>query len=306
MTAERSGVLVVDKGPGQTSADVVAAVRRALRFRRIGHAGTLDPEAVGVLPILIGEATKLMPYLIDQDKEYRVTVQFGVTTDTHDLAGRVLSTVPVDRLDGARVEAAAAAFVGRIRQVPPMYSALHHEGRRLHELARAGVEVEREPRDVLVHSIVVEDVGGTTATLRIVCGKGTYIRVLAADLGVALGVGAAVQRLVRTRVGPFRREKSVPSDDVATGGAALWERVLPPASALGGWVSVQLDVAAAGAFLHGQSVPAVIEGAPSGTFVAVHDRAAFLGVGEVTAGGARIRPVRILHVDRPGTRVLPA
>ena len=306
MTTARSGVLVVDKAPGKTSADVVAAVRGALAFRRVGHAGTLDPDAVGVLPILIGEATKLMPYLVDQDKEYRVTIRFGITTDTHDLAGRVLSTTTVSDVDRRRVEAVATTFIGRIRQVPPMYSALHHEGKRLYELARAGVEVERQPRDVVVHSIDVEDAGGTTATLRVVCGKGTYVRVLAADLGAALGVGAAVERLVRTRVGPFHRDRAVSSDEIGAAAHALWDKVVPPEAALTGWPSVRLDTAAAGAFVHGQSVAAALDRATPGTFVAVHDSETFLGVGEVMAGGARIRPVRILHVDRPGTRVLPA
>lgn len=306
MTADRSGVLVVDKAAGLTSADIVADARRALRCRRVGHAGTLDPDAVGVLPILIGEATKLMPYLVEQDKEYRVTVRFGITTDTHDRGGRVLSTVPVQSVDRAWVEDAARRFIGRIPQVPPMYSALHHEGKRLYELARAGIEVEREPRDVVVHAITVEDVAGDSATLRIVCGKGTYVRVLVADLGAVLGCGAVVDRLARTRVGPFRRDGAVPSSGIASEGEALWNKVLSPTSALAGWPTVRLEPAEATAFLHGQAVAVELPGARAGGFVAVHDRAAFLGVGEVTAGGVRIRPVRILHVDRPGTRVLPA
>ncbi len=305
MMVHRSGVLVVDKAPAMTSAAVVGSVRRALRFRRVGHAGTLDPDAVGVLPILIGEATKLMPYLVDQDKEYRVTVRFGITTDTHDLGGRVLSTAPVIGLDRGLLEDATTRFVGHIRQVPPMYSALHHAGKRLYELARAGIEVEREPRDVVVHSMRVEDVAGPSATLTIVCGKGTYVRVLVADLGALLGFGAAVDRLIRTRVGPFHREDAVPSDDIAVDGEALWAKVLAPTSALAGWPSVTLDPDAATAFLHGQSVVIGTDGVASGALVAVHEGTVFLGVGEVLASGARLRPVRILHVDRPGTRVLP-
>src|SRR5256712_2853646 len=178
----RSGVLVVDKGRGTTSFDVVAIVRGRLGVRRIGHAGTLDPDATGVLPILVGEATKLTPYLVDQDKEYLATVRVGLTTDTHDVTRRVLSETPVTDLARTRLEAACATFVGRIQQVPPVYSAIHHDGQRLYELARAGIEVERTPRDVTVHSILVEELDGPRATLRIVCGKGTYVRVLAADL----------------------------------------------------------------------------------------------------------------------------
>lgn len=305
MTGPRSGVLVVDKPAGMTSFDVVAAVRRALKVRRVGHAGTLDPDATGVLPILVGEATKLMPYLADQDKEYRVMVRFGITTDTLDLAGRVLETRPVDALERASVETAAARLVGRIRQVPPMFSALHHEGRRLYELAREGIEVAREARDVVVHTITVEDVAGATATLRVVCGKGTYIRVLAADLGEALGVGAAVERLVRTRVGAFTLGDAVAWDEVANlPPEALWRRVSPPETVLGAWPAVRLDDAGARAFVHGQ--PVSVPPTPASR-CRVHDAAGhLLGIGEVTADGSRVRPVRILHVDSPGPRVLPA
>ena len=132
----RSGVLVVDKPVGVTSFDMVARLRRRLGVRRVGHAGTLDPAASGVLPLLIGEATKLVPYLADEDKEYVATIRFGVTTDTQDLTGRVLSTAPVPALCYERLRAATRPFVGRVRQVPPMFSALHHRGRRLYELAR--------------------------------------------------------------------------------------------------------------------------------------------------------------------------
>jgi tRNA pseudouridine(55) synthase len=146
----KSGILVVDKAAGSTSFDVVVLARRVLRVRRVGHGGTLDPAAVGVLPILIGEATKLTPYLTEQDKEYRVTIRLGVTTDTHDLTGRVVAESAVPPLTTAMVATAARAFVGRIRQVPPMYSAVHHGGRRLYELARAGREVPRAAREVTV------------------------------------------------------------------------------------------------------------------------------------------------------------
>jgi tRNA pseudouridine55 synthase len=303
----RSGVLVLDKTAGVTSFDAVALVRRRLGLKRVGHAGTLDPDATGVLPILLGEATKLMPYVADQDKEYVATLRLGVTTDTHDLSGRVLSETPVGDVDRARLAAAARSFVGRIRQVPPMYSAVHHEGRRLYELAREGVEVEREPREVVVHAIEVEDVAASAARLRIVCGKGTYVRTLAADLGAALGCGAAVERLVRTRVGPFALADAVPWAVLEAGPAdALAARVLPPASALAGWGAVRVDAAAAARFEHGQPVEAAPADAPPGALVRVHAAdGRLLGVGEV-GGGGRTRPVRILHADRPGTRVLPA
>jgi tRNA pseudouridine55 synthase len=300
-----AGVLVVDKPPGVTSFDVVAAVRRALRTRRAGHAGTLDPAATGVLPVLLGEATKLMAYLADQDKEYRVTVRFGVTTDTLDLEGRVLSTAPVTGLTRQAVAHACRPLIGRIAQAPPMYSAVHHEGQRLYELARRGVEVERRPREVVVHAIDVESVEGASAVLRVVCGKGTYVRVLAGDLGAALGFGAAVERLQRTRVGPFALAAAVAMADLTTRPReALVERVLDPAAALTAWEAVTLDEDGRRAFVHGQAVPCA--GAAGDAFVRVHDAGgALIGVGRLTGHGA-VRPVRILHVDRPGPRVLRA
>jgi len=303
----RSGVLVVDKGRGATSFDVVAMVRRRLGVRRIGHAGTLDPDATGVLPILVGEATKLTPYLVDQDKEYLATVRFGLTTDTHDVTGRVLAECPVGEGLSARLEEACRGFVGRIKQVPPMYSAIHHEGRRLYELARAGIEVARAPREVVVRSIVVETLDEPRATLRVVCGKGTYVRVLAADLGAALGCGGAVERLVRCRVGPFDLRGAVSWSELTEGERELWSSVRPAETALAGWPAVHLDGPSAVSFTNGQPVEVIPAAASEEGFVRVHDVSGLLvGVGELMAGGSKVRPVRIVHADRPGTRVLPA
>jgi tRNA pseudouridine55 synthase len=301
-----TGVLSLDKTAGVTSFDAVALVRRRLGLSRVGHAGTLDPEATGVLPILLGEATKLMAYLAGQDKEYVATLTLGVTTDTGDLAGRVMAEAAVGAIDRERVEAACRPFIGRIKQVPPMYSAVHHGGRRLYELAREGIEVVREPREVVIHSIDVEEVEGARVRLRVVCGKGTYLRSLAADLGASLGCGAAVGRLVRTRVGPFGLEAAVSWQALTSEpAAALWARVLPAESALAGWTSLRVDARAAGRFEHGQPVEIAPAGVGPGALVRVHAAdGRLLGVGEVIAGG-RTRPVRVLHADRPGTRVLP-
>lgn len=307
MTEPVAGILVVDKAGGVTSFDAVALARRALGVRRVGHAGTLDPPATGVLPLLIGEATKLTPYLMDHDKEYVVTVRFGVTTDTHDLSGRVLTTAPVTGLSRERLDAACRPLVGRIAQVPPMFSAVHHEGRRLYELAREGLEVERAPRDVVVTSIAVDEVAEDVATLRIVCGKGTYVRVLAADLGAALGCGAAVERLTRTRVGPFTLRDAVPWPELANGRPeALRARILPMESALADWPKAPLDTDGARRFSHGQ--PAALP-APLGParLVRVYDPdERLLGVGETDTGGRSVRPVRMLHADRSGTSARPA
>lgn len=302
-----SGVLVVDKAPGMTSFDVVSLVRRRLGARRVGHGGTLDPDAMGVLPILIGEATKLMPFLQDSDKEYLATIRFGLTTDTQDLGGRVLTTSPAPPLTPDEVTRVTRAFVGRIKQVPPMYSAVHHEGQRLYELAREGREVERRAREVTVHAIVVEDVTPPTATIRVVCGKGTYVRALAADIGEALGCGAALGRLVRCRVGPFERSDALPSAAISTMSAdEVWGRVRPPETVLAGEPALRLDARSTAAFLHGQAVDVTRSGGGR-RFVATYGAdGTFLGVGEWLAEGRRVKPARILHADRPGPRILPA
>jgi tRNA pseudouridine55 synthase len=302
-----AGILVVDKSSGETSFAVVARARKALGERRIGHAGTLDPAAVGVLPLLIGEATKLMPYLTAQDKEYVAVIRLGITTDTHDLQGRVVAKAAVPSLALGDVERACRRFVGRIRQTPPMYSAVHHAGRRLYELARQGVEVPREAREVVVHAIEVLALDADRLTARIVCGKGTYIRAIAADLGADLGCGGAVEQLVRTRVGPFERGDALPSGDLlALDRAALLARLLPVDAPLAGWPSVVLDACTTRAFLHGRPVPAP-SGSAAGSLVAVRDAGGeLLGVGRTGVGGARVSPERIVHADRSGTRVLPA
>jgi tRNA pseudouridine55 synthase len=314
-TFVRSGVLVVDKPAGPTSYDIVALVRRRLGVRRVGHAGTLDPEATGVLPILIGEATKLMGYLADHDKAYRAVVRLGVRTDTQDLSGRILTEEPVPALTSADVRAILPRFTGRIRQTPPMYSALHHEGRRLYALAREGVEVERESREVVVHSLEMEALDGVLVTLGVVCGKGTYVRTLAADFGEAVGCGAAVATLARLRVGPFERSEAVSYADLERGSSeALRDRIVPPETALSGWPAVQLDEASAEAFRHGRALdsrepvaPATPRPARDATLVRVHGPDGVLvGVGAVDDEGGRLRPVRLLHADHPRPRVLPA
>jgi tRNA pseudouridine55 synthase len=307
MSQADSGILVLDKPPGLTSFDAVAVARRQLGQRRVGHAGTLDPAATGVLPLLLGEATKLTPYLVDQDKEYLAVVRFGVTTDTHDLTGTVRSEAPVGVLTRERLERACRPLVGRISQVPPMFSAIHHEGRRLYELAREGIEVERAPRQVVVVSITIEDVGERTATLRVVCGKGTYVRVLAADLGTALGCGAAVERLTRTRVGPFGLEAAVSWTELtAAGRAEVWARVLPTDAALVDWPAVRLDGEGARRFRHGQAADLATP-LPEARLVRVYDDAGvLLGVGDAVIAGRKVQPVRIVHADRPRTAARPA
>ena len=211
-------LLVVDKPCGPTSFAVVKRVRALLGKRRekVGHGGTLDPFASGVLPICIGEGTKVLAFLLDADKAYEAVVRFGIETDTLDLTGRTVAENPVGDLCGASVEAALASFRGTIEQVPPMYSALKRDGRPLYSYARAGQTVERAARKVTIHEL--EMVGfepPDRARLRVRCSKGTYIRSLAADLGTRLGVGAHLVELRRTASGPFRLEQSITLDELA-------------------------------------------------------------------------------------------
>jgi tRNA pseudouridine55 synthase len=217
-----SGVLVVDKPCGPSSFGVVRRVRGALARRwgrtaralKIGHGGTLDPMASGVLPVCVGEATKLAAFLLGADKEYQATVRFGVETDTADAEGQVISRRPVS-LERAEVEAALVAFRGRIDQVPPMYAALKRDGRPLYEYARAGLTVERHARAVTVHELaLVTFVPPDTACLRVRCSKGFYVRVLAADLGQALGPGAHLCALRRVASGPFLLGAALALDDL--------------------------------------------------------------------------------------------
>lgn len=301
--APRSGVLPVEKGPGVTSFQVVAHIRRLLRAPKVGHGGTLDPDATGLLPILVGEGTKLTPYLGALDKEYVARVRLGLTSDTQDASGKILATRPVPPFDAAAVTTALARFVGEIDQIPPMYSALHHEGRRLYELAREGAEVERKPRRVTVHAITLEDLALPELTIRVRCGKGTYVRTLAADLGEALGTGAVLAHLVRSRVGPYRVEEAVSWATLqdARDGAALWPALLPLDSALAELPQLTLAAPQTRAFLHGQAVPA--PAGLSGLARVYGDDGALLGVG--AAQGGQARPERILHADPPRTPVLP-
>ncbi|HEY7030837.1 MAG TPA: tRNA pseudouridine(55) synthase TruB [Thermomicrobiales bacterium] len=197
------GILVVDKPAGWTSHDVVARVRRLLGERHVGHAGTLDPAATGVLPLAVGDATKVLEYLGDASKTYLAEIALGVETDSHDLDGRVTRLAPITEVSARSIESALASLRGEIDQVPPMHSALKVGGRRLYELARAGQEIERAPRRITVFALDLIDWLPPNATVLVDCSKGTYVRAIARDLGDRVGVGAYLSNLVRLRTGPF-------------------------------------------------------------------------------------------------------
>ncbi len=228
-----SGILNIDKPAGMTSHDVVARVRRVAQIKRVGHAGTLDPDATGVLLVCLGVATRLSDFLADEGKSYRATLSLGATTDTEDVSGVILTQTNASHIAEADLRAVLSEFIGDIAQIPPMVSAVHHQGKRLYELAREGITVERAARTVRIDGITLT--GWTpgpspTAALDVACGKGTYIRTLCADIGAALGVGGHMADLRRTRVGAFSVETATPLD--ALTGDDLLELLVPPADAL--------------------------------------------------------------------------
>ena len=216
-----SGIVIIDKPGGWTSMDVCAKLRGILKERRIGHGGTLDPLATGVLPVFVGSATKAVECAEKGDKEYLAGLRLGVETNTQDITGQVLSTRPVTA-GQAELEGALPAFTGPIMQVPPMYSAIKRNGQKLYELARAGKEVHRDPRPVTIHAL--ELLGRTEEgdyLLRVRCSKGTYVRTLCHDIGAALGCGGCMSSLRRTMAAGFTLEQAVTLERVQEEGAAL-------------------------------------------------------------------------------------
>ena len=212
-----NGVLSIDKPAGMTSHDVVSRVRRIAHLKRVGHAGTLDPDATGVLLVCLGQATRLSDYLADEGKEYQAVLALGQTTTTEDASGEILAEAEALHIAEADLAALLPRFVGDIQQIPPMVSAVHHEGKRLYELARAGVTVERAARTIRIDAIELRDFTPgvlARAALDVTCGKGTYIRTLCADLGAALGVGGHMASLRRTRVGAFMADAATPLGDL--------------------------------------------------------------------------------------------
>jgi tRNA pseudouridine55 synthase len=258
MTEALNGVVVVDKPVGPSSFGVVSQARRLTGARKVGHGGTLDPAASGVLPICFGEATKIAQFLLDADKEYEATIRFGVATDTYDATGTVTARGAAGHLTRPQVEHAARRFQGWIEQRPPAFSALKREGRPLYELARAGQTVIVEPRRIRIDvfevlELTADEPEHPAARVRVVCSKGTYIRSLAHDLGAALGTGAHLQALRRTRSGPFGIAQAIPPDTLGEGGAAA--ALVSPAEALRALPSLTLSPVLVQAVSQGKAIP---------------------------------------------------
>jgi tRNA pseudouridine55 synthase len=273
------GLVVVDKEPGWTSHDVVARCRRLFGQRRVGHAGTLDPDATGVLLVGLGRVTRTLRFLTALGKQYEAEVVLGTATSTLDASGDVVGTWDMSHVTLPDVQAAALTLTGDIEQVPPMVSAVKIGGRRLHELARAGVEVDRPPRPVTVSRFDVTAAPDAPGVFRIVveCSSGTYIRVLAADLGAALGGGAHLRALRRTRVGSFGSEEACRLDELTPA------RILTPVQALRDMAQVEVDDAAARQVSHGLALDRVVLGAHGeGPWALVDHRGQLLAVYEGT------------------------
>jgi tRNA pseudouridine55 synthase len=297
------GVLIVDKPSGPTSHDVVDVVRRVLHTRRVGHTGTLDPFASGVLPLCVGKATRLARFLSGHDKTYEATVRLGFATATDDLEGEALGAPRPVGVDLAGVRAAAQTFLGPIEQLPPAFSAKRTAGRRHHELARKGQAVERTPCRVIVHSIDVSAVEGDRVAMVVACSAGTYVRALARDLGERLGVGGHLVALRRTRSGPFTL-----GDGIALAGldpVQAEARLVPPGQLLPELPAVVVGERGLAALRHGRALDRamVVRGFPETVVerVRVLDEAGALaalavprGFGKSTSG-LNVEPM--LHPD---------
>ena len=206
------GILLINKPNGLTSHDVVKVVRKKLGIKRVGHAGTLDPLATGVLVVLLGRSTKLFDKFVSFDKVYRATMILGTTTTSADVEGRVISKKPYEHLDSRRIQEVFERFTGEMEQLPPMVSAVKVNGKKLYQFARKGIEVKRVPRRILIKSLKIEEINLPEIRFFVECSKGTYIRQLADDIGQALGCGACISQIERLRVGNFDIENSVSLD----------------------------------------------------------------------------------------------
>jgi tRNA pseudouridine55 synthase len=298
------GVLVVDKPSGPTSFEVVKRVRRAAGADKAGHAGTLDPAATGVLVVCLDDAVKLQQWLSDGDKAYEATVAFGAATVTEDAEGEVVARGDASRLSEEVIRAELPRFVGDVEQVPPMYSAVRVGGRRLHEAARAGDDVPRAPRRVRIHELRLAGfepaAPGALALARVLvrCGKGTYVRTIAADLGRALGVPAHLAALRRTEASGFALGQAIPLEEAEALGrsdrAALRARLVPPAEALGFMPAVAVDAAEARALAQGKALPR--EAPPADAVRAVGPGGGLVAICAPTPGG--LQPIRVFVTGR--------
>jgi tRNA pseudouridine55 synthase len=294
---ELHGLLLVDKPEGMTSAAVVARVKRTLRQRKVGHLGTLDPFATGLLPVCIGEGTKIAPFLADDEKRYVGEIVLGIVTDTLDRTGTVEERRAVPPVASAQLAEAVASLRGDILQVPPMYSALKRDGVPLYRLARAGQTIERTPRPVRIARFEVARTANDRLSFAVTCSRGTYIRVLAQDLGEALGTGAHLGALRRTACGPFEVRDAVPLGDLERAADAGRLPLLTPSAALGTLRAVEVDRGTITAIRRGQQRALGALGPPqhAGEMIRVASQAGELvAIATATSDGAAWHLARVL------------
>ncbi|MCL1825301.1 MAG: tRNA pseudouridine(55) synthase TruB [Betaproteobacteria bacterium] len=284
------GVLLLDKPSGITSNAALQIARRLFAARKAGHTGTLDPMASGLLPLTFGEATKFSQMLLDADKAYEAGIKLGIQTDTGDAEGTVLSVQPVAIVE-AQLHVVLTRFTGEIEQTPPMYSALKRDGKPLYEYARAGIELERAPRRVTITELTLLALQEDRFTIRVACSKGTYIRSLAMDIGAALGCGAHLDTLRRTRIGDFDLSGSLTLDAIEAAAPAQRDALLAPVDALlKGFPKLELESASARLILQGQ--PLCLQKVPE-DYVRLYGPDGFLGLGQWKEDG-RLWPKRLL------------
>ena len=292
-----NGVIVLDKPPGLSSNEAVQRVKRRFGARKVGHTGSLDPLATGVLPLCLGEATKFSQYLLTSDKRYLARLRLGVSTDSGDVDGQVIERREISGITRADIDAALDAFRGEIEQIPSMFSAVKHHGQPLYKLARQGIEIEREARPITVHANEIVDFEDDQLTLAVHCTKGTYVRTIAHDLGEALGCGAHVDALRRTMAGPYGEEDLVTFEDMArlAEEGCLDDLLRPVSTTVGQWPTVELS--GAPAFYLKQGQPVLVPHAPTEGWVRLYEQAdsegRFIGVGEILDDG-RVAPRRLI------------
>ena len=289
------GVLLLDKPIGLTSNQALQRVKRLFDARKAGHTGSLDPLASGLLPICLGQATKVSRFLLNASKRYLVTARLGQRTDTGDADGQIIEEQPVPPMDHDAVERVLVQFEGSQKQVPPMYSAIKHRGQRLYKLAREGIEIERQAREIEIYGLEILGLEDNALQLDVACSKGTYVRTLIENIAQALGTVAHVVVLRRLAVGPYAEGRMYMLEELETlaehGMERLDDLLLPVDSALGHWPSVELGADSAYYLMQGQAVMA--PGAPSSGKVRLYDEGhGFLGIGEVKLDG-RVAPTRL-------------
>ena len=296
------GILLLDKPAGITSNDALQRIKRLYRAARAGHTGSLDKPATGMLPLCLGEATKVSSYILNADKTYVSVAKLGVMTSTADAEGEILETRQVPELNQWQLEKVIAQFVGDIEQIPPMYSALKVDGQRLYKLAYQGLEVERKPRPVTIQKIDLLNFDEDSFTIKVRCSKGTYIRTLVEDIGQALGFGAHVRSLRRLSTGPFNEAQMVSMEMIENlskqgeeENAALDQLLVPLDSALEHLAEVNLTEEMAYQLCLGQSVS--VPQAPTEGLVRIYDhKYAFIGIGTILDDG-RVAPKRLLKTN---------